>query len=317
VATLWLREVEATNVNANVNVQQSHVLIRPLALALNGAPVSGDIDLDLSVPGWKYRVNLNAEGIPLAPLANSFSPDYKDRAKGQVFAGMKINGAGVTGANLRKSLEGHMGLNFTNAEIQIIGPRLRGFLGPIATAINAPGLLNSPLRWVAFDANMGTGKIDLTQLALVSPAFTAATKGQIEIADDLGASRLGKWPMTFQLERALAQRIQVAPKDTPTNAAFVSLPEFIKVGGTVNAPKADLDLKSLAGAALLKYADKIPGVDDKTGHLLKGLGSMLTGSKGATTNATDTNATVTATNAPVTNKPVERLLDLFKKPKAQ
>jgi hypothetical protein len=310
IQKFWLREIEGSNVQATVKVQQSHVLIEPVKLSLNGAPVSGDVDLDLSVKGWRYKVGLNAAGLPLEPLANSFSPDYRNRAKGEVFADVKIDGAGVTGASLRKSLGGHLGLSFTNADIQIIGPRLRGFLAPIAAAINAPGLLNSPLHWVACDAQMGTGKINLSQLALVSPAFAAATKGDLSIADNLGASQLSKWPMTFQLERKLAEKIQLAPKDTPTNVAFVALPEFIKVAGTLNAPKPDLDLKALAGAALTKYIDKIPGVDEKTSNLLKGLGNRLTGTKAADTNAA-------GTNAPATNKPAGNLLDLLKRPKTQ
>jgi uncharacterized protein involved in outer membrane biogenesis len=309
IRQLYLREVEGSNVQATVKIQQSHVLIQPMSLLVNGAPLAGDVDLDLSVPGWRYKLGLNAAGLPLEPLANSFSPDYRGRAKGEVFADVKIDGAGVTGANLRKSLGGHLGLSFTNADIQIIGPRLRGFLVPIAAALNAPGLLNSPLRWVGCDAQMGTGKINLTQLALVSPAFTAATKGDLTIADNLGASRLGKWPMTFQLERALAEKIQLAPKDTPTNVSFVALPEFIKVAGTLNAPKPDLDLKSLAGAAMVKYVDKLPGVDEKTGNLIKGLGNMLSGSKGGATNAAGTNAPA------ATNKPTGNLLDLLKRPK--
>jgi hypothetical protein len=311
IRRLWLREIEGSNVQATVKVQQSHVLIQPMTLSMNGAPVSSDVDLDLSVPGWRYKLGLNAAGLPLEPLANSFSPDYRGRAKGEVFADVKIDGAGVTGASLRKSLGGHLGLSFTNADIQIIGPRLRGFLVPIAAAINAPALLNSPLRWVACDAQMGTGKINLTQLALVSPAFAAATKGDLSIADNLGASQLSKWPMTFQLERSLAEKIQLAPKDTPTNVAFVVLPQFIKVAGTLNAPKPDLDLKSLAGAALVKYVDKIPGVDEKTSNLLKGLGNKLTGTKTGDTNAAGTNAPA------ATNKPAGNLLDLLKRPKAQ
>jgi hypothetical protein len=303
-----LREVAASNVQTTVKIEQSHVLIQPVELALNGAPVSADIDLDLGVPGWRYKIGFKGTNIPLEPLANSFSPDYRGRAKGDMFADVKIEGAGVTGANLRKNLGGHLGLNFTNADIQIIGPRLRGFLAPIAAAINAPGLLNSPLHWVACDAQMGTGKINLSQMILVSPAFTAATKGDLAIADNLGASHLAKWPMNFQLERALAEKIQLAPKDTPTNVAFVGLPDFIKVAGTLNNPKPEIDLKSLAGAALVKYVDKIPGVDEKTSGLLKGLGNKLTGSKSSATNAA-------GTNAPGTNKPVEKLLDLLKRPK--
>ena len=81
------------------------------------------------------------------------------------------------------------------------------------------------------------------------------------------------------------------------------------VAGTLDEPKPEIDLKALAGAALLKYTDKIPGLDEKTGDLLKGVGGILSGQKPANTNTA-------STNAPATNRPPSGgLLDLLKKPK--
>ena len=60
---------------------------------------------------------------------------------------------------------------------------------------------------------------------------------------------------------------------------------------------------------MVKYVDKLPGVDEKTGNLIKGLGNMLSGSKGGATNASGTNAPA------ATNKPAGNLLDLLKRPK--
>ena len=54
---------------------------------------------------------------------------------------------------------------------------------------------------------------------------------------------------------------------------------------------------ALAGAALLKYADKIPGLDDRTSGLLKGAAGLLSGSNSGT------NAATNPTNAPATNSP--------------
>jgi len=242
------------------------------------------------VPGFQYTVNFNADRLPLEPIANSFSPEYRGRAKGEMLANIQLKGAGVTGPSLRKNLSGNLGLNFTNADIQIVSTRLKGFLTPIATALNAPGMLNSPLHWAGFDAKVSDGKIGFSQLALVSPAFAAATKGEIPIADDLLKSKLQNWPMSFQLDRALAEKLRLAPRDTPTNATQVALPDFIKVAGTAGEPKPELDLKALAGAALMKYVDKIPGVDEKTSQLLKGVGAKLSGQNAANTNSPSTNA---------------------------
>jgi hypothetical protein len=300
----YLREVEMSNVLALARIEGSHVALKPVQASINGAPVDADVDLNLGVPGYQYAIRFKADQVPVEPLANSFSPEYRGRAKGDLLAAVDVKGAGVTGASLRKSLAGHLNLSFTNANIQIASPRLKGFLAPIAAALNAPGLLDSPLKHVLFASTLGTGKIKLDQFGALSPAFVAATQGEIPIADDLMASKLNNWPMTFQLERSLAEKLRLGPKDLPTNAVYSPLPDFVRVAGTLEAPKPNLDLKALASAALLKYADQIPGVDEKTSGLIKGIGGILSGEKKGDT------------NRPSTNKsPASGLLDLLNKPK--
>jgi hypothetical protein len=101
-------------------------------------------------------------------------------------------------------------------------------------------------------------------------------------------------PLTIAVGRSLAQKINFVPAGTPTNATYVKLPDYVTVKGTVGAPKTDINKLALVGTALEQLGGKIPGVDQKTGSLLQGLGGMLTGQK-----STDTNAPATAgTNQP-------------------
>jgi uncharacterized protein involved in outer membrane biogenesis len=315
LARCYLRELAITNLQTTVRIEGSHVTIKPLQFTLNGAPVRGDIDLDLGVPGYRYAVNVTGDRIPLEPLANTFSPEYRGRAKGEVLASIAIQGAGVTGPTLRKNLTGQTSLDLTNAHIQIVGSRLKAFLIPIAAAVRAPELLDTPLNRVGFNARAAGGALDLSQLSLVSPLFTADTGGKVPIADSLQSSPLPKWPMNFSLRRSLAERIRLVPKDTPTNATYARLPEFIKVAGTLNAPKPEIDLRALAGSALEMLSEKIPGVDKKTGELLQGIGGLL--NRKAGTNQPGTTSTNSpATNAPTTNVPSKpSLFDLLPKPK--
>ena len=89
--------------------------------------------------------------------------------------------------------------------------------------------------------------------------------------------------------------------------------EDVVVKGTVGAPKSDF--KELAvGGILLKtgvgVAEKLGvNVGDKTGGILKGVGSLLTGQGTASTNVTETNKA--GTNTP----PKRSLLDLLPKKK--
>ena len=131
--------------------------------------------------------------------------------------------------------------------------------------------------------------------------------------------------MHFSLSRSLAQRVQIAPKETQANQRYVPMPDFIEVVGTLGAPRPKLDLnaKALAGSLLEKYGGKIPGVDQKTGNLIQGLGGILGGGTtrtegGATNQPRGTNQpSSTSTNAPTTNAPSRLnpldLLDKFRK----
>jgi len=311
VGRFYLRELEITNFQTGLKLDQSTVVIQPFQMALNGAPVDGRVNLDLGVPGYKYDVSLTANKIPLEPLANTFVPEKRGMYKGDLLADFKVTGAGVTGPSLQKNLGGQFSLNFTNANIQIVNPQLRGFLLPIATFLGAPELLNSPINQISSLGQIANGKIVIQQLALVSAAFLAESKGQISIADDLMKSTFDNWPMHFSIVRSLAQKVRIAPQNTPADQPYVALPDFIQVVGTLDAPKPklDLNLKSITGTILDKYGNKIPGVDRKTGNILQGLGGILGGK-------TDTNRAPLNTNQPPasTGNPFN-LLDQFRKKK--
>src|SRR5437773_10142121 len=96
--------------------------------------------------------------------------------------------------------------------------------------------------------------------------------------------------MHLSLTRSIAQKVQLAPKDAAADQPYVALPDFIQVAGTLHSPRPKLDMnaKALAGGLLQKYGGKIPGVDEKTGNLIQGVGGILGGgtdrSQGGATN---------------------------------
>jgi hypothetical protein len=110
----------------------------------------------------------------------------------------------------------------------------------------------------------------------------------------------------------MAESIRAISKETNHTSDYVRLPDFIKVTGTIGEPNAKLDKLALTGSVLEKYADKIPGLDEKTGNMLKGLGGLI-GNK----RETSTTNNPSSTNAPSTNQPAPpkfNPLDLLKKP---
>jgi hypothetical protein len=224
-------------------------------------------------------------------------------------ANVQIKGAGTTGASLQKTLNGQCDFTFTNANIQISSPRLKRFLTPIAALLNAPDLLDSPLNWVAVDSDMAGGKIKVNTLTLVSPAFIMSTAGEMPISEVLTNSPFKNWPVEFHLRRSLAQKIRMLPANAPPDAAYVKMPNFLKVAGTLGEPKPRIDKTALAGSIAEKVIEKVPGLNEKTGGLLQGLGNVLSGTKPTTNKPPNV-----STNEPATNKPPARFnpLDLLK-----
>ena len=148
---------------------------------------------------------------------------------------------------------------------------MKAFFIPIGFLLGAPDLINSPLNWLGASAQIGQGKINLTHFNLVSDTFSADTQGEIKIAEVLMNSPLEKWPMHFYLRRNLAERIKMVPRNMPPDAPYAKLPDFIKVAGTLGAPKAELNALALSGSVLEKVTDKI-GLKEKAGGLLDLLG---------------------------------------------
>jgi len=305
-----------------VKLDRSAVAIDPFQLAINGAPVTSKIALDLSVPGYRYDISFEAQRIPIEPIANSFAPEKRGMYKGELVSQMKLNGAGTTGASMKKSLGGQLGFNFTNANIQIVNPQMRGFLTPIAAFLQVPELLNSPVNQLLTDARIANGKISITQLRVISDAFMAESQGDVNIADDLMQSTFQHLPMHLSLRRSLAQKVRIAPQNAPENQPYVALPDFIQVTGTLQSPKPKLDLntRAIAGTVLDQLGGKLPA--NQGGTIVQGLSHILGGDSNTnrptvpgTNTSSSTRTNTKSTNAPAAANPIDDLLNQFRKKK--
>ena len=318
----YLREIAASNIVTTARLDNGKVLLKPVQLTLNGAPVAADVDLNLGVKGWTYNLSLNADKIPLDPFVNSFMPDSRGQYRGLLVANAQIKGAGITDASLQKNLSGQVGLSFTNASIQlfshnkppknVFGRLIWYTLDGIGLFLRVNEIASSPLNAITAQAQIADGKINLARVALQSQAFEAHTQGVVPMAVPLTNSPLNL-PLEFSLSRSLAQKSNLMPANTPPDAPYVALPTFVTVKGTIAEPKQDF--KELAiGGILLKsgvgVAERLGvNVGDKAGGVLKGVGNLLTGQGTTSTNITNTNKA--GTNPPPKFNP----LDLFPKKK--
>jgi uncharacterized protein involved in outer membrane biogenesis len=302
---VYLHEIAITNWQTTAKVDGSKIMLDPCRLILNGAPVNASVDLNLGVKGYIYALSLLMDKVPLEPIANSFSPANRGKYQGLILANAKIKGAGVTGASLQKSLSGQVSFTFTNANLQLIGPKTKKLVVPIATLLRVPEITQSPLNWLDAQTELGGGNIKLSRFTIQSEAFEARTQGSIPIAEVLTNSPLNL-PVEFALRRSLAEKSSLLPPNTPTNATYALLPKFVTVKGTLGEPKSDLNELALGGLLLksgVGIAEKLGvKVDPKAGNVLQGVGNLLTGQQPAATNQPSTNT------APKLNP-----LDLFKK----
>ena len=211
IRRLYLHEVEIADWQTTVKIDGGHVVMNPFKLTLNGAPVNTTLDLDLGVPGWKYDWSLSAQAIPLAPLVNSFQPDRKGILSGTLTAQAKLAGAGTTGASLQKNLTGQFDMTSTNLNLSVdniqgktASTRLLKTLvstiavipdlakNPTSTATSllagltglggsstsssgggAADLKKSPINSIILHGTAGSGRVDLQNAVVQSPAFEA------------------------------------------------------------------------------------------------------------------------------------------------
>jgi AsmA family len=295
IANVYLRELHLTNVVTGIRVDTRRVDVKPIALALNGAPISGAVSADLAGQDLGYDLALNMERVPLAPIANSFAEEYRGRAKGDLNVAVQIKGVGTTGTTLKKTLQGQITTSCTNGQIELAGKKMRKLIDNVAGILRLPELRTAPLT--AFDAQiaLGDGKIQIKGLNLLSKSFSAHTAGAIAIADVLTNSAIPRLPVTFAVSQSLAERLNLG--NAPPDGTYVPLPPFLFLTGTLGAPDTDRNDVALAG---IVARGVLPNVGGDAGKILD---ALLKTPKG-------TNAA--STNAPSTNKPANPLDRLLK-----
>jgi hypothetical protein len=307
IGKLYLRELEVTNFQTTLKLDGGHILLNPFLLAINGRPVTANIDANLGVPGYVYNVSFNADTIPLTPLVDTFQPDRKGQIGGTVTAVAQIKGAGVTGANLKKNLNGKFDITTTNMNLLVknlhdpVLVRLLNFIGAIPdllknptallTTLGGTGNADSGLAGKLYDSTIntidvhgtaGTGKIELKQATVEGTLFKADAVGTVTIDDILTNSTIS-FPVIISLERNLATSAGLSALSTTPNTPYIELPPFVTMVGTVGNPQMKRDNTALTKIALTA------GISAGSGAV--GLINQLTGKGSA--NSVSTNNTPT------------------------
>ena len=319
IGHLYLREIDVAGFAATVKIEGNNVAIDPFGLTLNGAPVSLRAIADLGVTGYEYDVGFSADRLPIEPVLNSFEIGQRGQIQGFLIASTAIKGAGITAPSLQNHLAGNASVTLTNAVIQLTGPSsgdkdsgtllsalFSGVFKTVAVVLQLPDLTRSPVEFLDARAEVSNGTVNLRSLFVQSPLFRATSAGTISLADPLEASRLNDLPLDLALERNTAIKARLASVNTDASLAYVNLPSFVKVGGTL----AKADVKTdLAVLALKVGSDAIKGV---VGGILPGGAATVPGAAPAVPSVPQIPSSFLpqAPKAPLPTKP--GLFDLLK-----
>jgi len=298
IGKFYLREIEITHWQTTVTVDGGHVTVKPFQLTLNGAPVNTTVDLNLGVPGYKYDLALEAGRVPVAPLVNTFASDRKGQMGGTLTAQAKFSGVGLTGAGLQRNLTGQFAGGVTNLNLSVMDVHsaiLKTLINVIATIpqlLSSPesaiasllgqvtgqggGLMDelkkSPIQVINAQIKAGGGRIDLTSASVQSTAFKADGQGGIVLAQALTNSAINI-PVAVFVSQPIAKQLNLASGNASANTAYVPLPQFLTMKGTISVPKADINKVALGGMAVKSISSGIIGTTtngaSQVGNLLK------------------------------------------------
>jgi hypothetical protein len=328
VRELYLGEIAATNFQATLKLDGSHILLKPFQLTLNGSLMRATADVDLGVPGYKYALTFCTTNVPFAPLWNTFEPDRKGQMGGTLTAWGEINGVGTTGESLQKSLTGRFDIGTTNLNLSVkniqngmmrllvvaVGKLPEIFENPVSAGLSlvsgmAKGALTgglsdelnqAPIDVIALRGTAGNGKVVLERAVVRSTVFEGVvTNGTVTLAEELTNSPIDI-PVSISINKAFTSRLQnFSFADASTNGNYVKLPDFFSEIGTVGEPKPKINPVPIAKATVQAIVPGLIGGTNGTGSLLQGIGGLLQGG-GANT------------NQPATNQvPVNNLLNRF------
>jgi len=300
IGRFYLHEIEITGWQTTATLDGGRVTVKPFKLSLNGAPVNATVDLNLGVPGYRYDATLDADRVPVAPLVDTFVPERKGQMGGTLRAHSQFRGAGVTGRGLQKNLTGQFTVNVTNLNLAVANvrnPVLKSVINVVATIPQLLGnpesgiislfdqatgqggglmdrLRQSPIQIITAQGRAGDGRIDLQSATVQSTAFKADARGDIALAPVIPNSVINI-PVAISVSQPIARQLNFAHGNTPARAAYVPLPQFLTMAGTLGIPRTDINKLALGGMAVKSLGGGLLNTATNTastvGHLLNDL----------------------------------------------
>ena len=307
IRRLYLHDLDIADFQTSTRIDSNQVVVAPLQLSLNGAPVNAGLGLDLSVPGFKYDFSLTATNVPIPPFISSFQPARQGQISGTLTCQAKMAGAGTVGASLQTNLAGQFYFGTTNLNLAVGNVQNKALKLLVEVVVQVPDLIKNPaagassllsrltgstnnptpndlqhsiINSIVLKGGAGAGKISLQQASVSGPTFLAEAPTTVVLDPVLTNSALNV-PVSVSLARDVAQKIRFLPPNTPTNAAYVKLPDFFTMKGTLGAPQKNINYLALASGTA-------QGIGGKAGSVIQNVTGLFGG--GGTNSTAGSNA---------------------------
>ena len=279
IGKLFARELSVQDFKSRMLWQTNTLHLEPLSMQVNDGPVQASLLMDFTQPDWEYKVNFDAQNVPVQAITDTLDPANKGKVSGLVFAKGDWSGAGLTEPSLQRNLSGSMSLQYKDANIELVSPTIRLLMSPITALLRLPELMKTPISGLEANMSVQNQTLSLKDTKVLSDAFQVHTGGEIPLANVLTNSVLNL-PVEFHLERSIAKKSNLIPSSAPKDTPFVKLPDFVKLQGTFGKPETKTDKLVLSGL-LVKSAAGLPlNVGEGAVNALKGVGNFLVGDSG-------------------------------------
>lgn len=345
IGRLYLHEAEFSDWRAAVKVAGGRITLEPCQFKLNGGPVTLRGGLDLSVPGYRYELGLQAQLVPVPPVLNTFTSLPGNQVGGRFNGDLEVSGAGLTYLSWRTNFNAHFNLMTTNMNLALGNVRTPVLNLVVNTVLALPDLISmlkagwnsGQLRWaeeitakpievLVANGRMTNGVLDLQEALVQTAAFQVQSTGAIGWTEAFTNSSV-HFPLRTLLGRSYAEKLGMGYFNAATNASYVALPQFLTIKGTFSGVKSDfsetglllLTGKSILGGVGLETGKAIGEVGLEAGRMIGAAGKSLYGTAGDLfkfrLGGSSTNTMSGNTNAVAEPRKRLRLRDLFKRDK--
>jgi hypothetical protein len=307
VNRLVIAEMNVEKISASARFEGTRAMLYASSFTLNGAPVNLAGTVDFAPPAMVYDLKFKADGVPIAPVVNTFMPERKGQYAGTFSGNSAIKGRGMGGDDFRQNLSGEIDFAVTNVNLSLANtrtPALRALFdsivglpelirNPLAGVENLVGrlvnfggqrggwsdeLMNAPIQSMGLRVKAASGVVTLESAEIQSSMFRASGSGQIMLATILTNSTLNI-PISIALNRELAQQVGIAVSDASANAGYFPMPQFLEMTGTVGRPKTKTDKLVLGELALRTTGGVVKNIvsaaGESVGNVLQKGGSIL------------------------------------------